>query len=174
MRRVGFVGPDEEKLLKSGLSLEHVYDECKKIMLSELKMGLYIFVSGGCSKKGIDTICESIADELHLEKEIIKPDIEQWEDKVEGYNAHNPLGTDKGEVIGFDYEKIILKGYKSRNIEIAKKSDKLYCIVPYQYGAFCYHHKDEQDVTPHPVNGGCFTRKVAHKLGKETYLVTIL
>ena len=62
-------------------------------------------------------------------------------------------------------------GYKQRNIDIAKSSDVLYVIVvdkyPEGYKGMrfekCYHC----NMNDHVKSGGCWTGKVAMKLGKE-------
>ena len=103
-------------------------------------------VSGGSPKGGIDIYAEMVADELGLEKEIYYPEVNQWEDKT--------LYT----ISILPYEPVkILKGYKSRNIQIAEACDVLYCIDPKVR-----------------VGGGVFwTYSKAKVLGKEVHHVVI-
>jgi hypothetical protein len=68
-------------------------------------------------------------------------------------------------------------GYRERNLEIARASDAVVCIVVkqlpqgYQGMRFplCYHCK----ATDHVKSGGCWTMKQAAALGKQTELVVI-
>jgi len=69
------------------------------------------------------------------------------------------------------------RGYKPRNIKIAKTSDKVICITlkelpdSYQGMRFtrCYHCDTDQ----HVKSGGCWTTKYARGLGKETETIVI-
>jgi len=216
MRKVGFVGLDKYKLLKCGVTEEQAYNFCRKLMINELKYGEYEFVSGGCKKKGIDIICERIADELGLKKIIIMPEVEQWEDKTgvirhscTGYGSFSKydaicLPTGEYELYGYwmgelrcplykcsscglegmsggigkfsleqPFYETSLKGYKSRNIEIADTVDKLYCVVVQTKGNYCYHHRGKDVGNTHMANGGCYTMRVAKEKGKEVYLVFV-
>jgi len=168
MRKVGFVGLDKYKLLKCGVTEEQAYNFCRKLMINELKYGEYEFVSGGCKKKGIDTICERIADELGLKKTIIMSEVEEWDDAVEYINIPSENSLD-----AHDTEMIVKKGYKTRNIEIASIIDKLYCVVVRTKGQYCYHHRDKDVGNTHMVTGACYTMRVAKEKGKEVYLVFV-
>jgi len=72
-----------------------------------------------------------------------------------------------------------LKGYKSRNIEIAKACDVLYCIVPERLTSnkHIFLNRDltciHCNIHGHPTNGGCWTMKYVNKLGKEIHLIVI-
>jgi len=96
-------------------------------------------------KGGIDTWAEIIATELRIEKEIYSPEVHQWNDKWDICGCGDPSCDRK------------LKGYRSRNIEIAESCDVLYCIEP----------------IGRKRSGGIWTMKYANKLGKETHLVVI-
>ena len=126
-------------------------------------MGPPILVSGHCPKGGVDIWAENIADELVIEKQIFKPEVNQWNDKA--------LDDLHGG-------KFVAYGYKTRNIKIAEACDVLYCIVPRICDAepykdsmmsYCVHCK----TCGHPTNGGCYTAKIAKKLGKEVHIIVI-
>lgn len=123
-------------------------------------------ISGHCPRGGVDIWAEKIADELGIQKEIYAPEMYSdgnyyWEDKVK-YRWHcgDPMCTQR--------EKIVVKGFRTRNIQIAEACDKLYCVVP-AVDSTCLHC----GVSGHPTNGGCWTMKYAKKLGKETFLRVI-
>jgi hypothetical protein len=69
------------------------------------------------------------------------------------------------------------RGYKPRNIKIAKTSDKVVCItlreLPDSYEGMrfsrCYHC----DTDKHVKSGGCWTAKYAQGLGKEIEIIVI-
>ena len=155
-------------------------------------------VSGHCPKGGVDIWAEEIADVLGIKKEIYPAEVNQWNDKViidpKSYDEH--IITGAFHVIARMKK---LKGFRSRNIQIAEACDVLYCIVPrtlpqpsgndfseklykllrptfkdaqkerIKGQAFCKHCNQ----FGHPTNGGCWTMKYAKKLGKETHLVVI-
>jgi hypothetical protein len=191
--KIAIVGPELSKW-KSKEQIEKVKQEISNILLDyhvipvNEKFSSYkheILVSGHCPKGGVDIWAEEIADELGIKKEIYPTEVNQWEDKNYGPRIIiNPSDIGKDNV---------LKGYKSRNIQIAEACDMLYCIVPRTTldnikscydgcGAFdtcglplkdcnqyCIHCKERG----HQTNGGCWTMKYAKKLGKETHLVVI-
>lgn len=105
------------------------------------------FVSGGCKKSGIDIWSEIVADSLGIKTQIFPTEVEQWEDK-EMLDAF--ISIDKE-----GYKK--LKGYKSRNIDIAQTSDILFCIDP----------KSREG------GGGLWTMNFARKLNKEVHHIVI-
>ncbi len=125
-------------------------------------------VSGHCPKGGIDLYAEEMADELGIQKEIYPAEVNQWEDVV-NYDK----GFPKNGIISISR----MKGYKSRNIQIAEACNILYCIVPKRYvdagpsaeSDYCKHCKE----WGHPTNGGCFTLEWTKKLNKETHLIVI-
>jgi hypothetical protein len=107
-------------------------------------------VSGGCHLGGIDAWAIEIAKEDGKEWEEFLPRNLSWE-----------------------------RGYKERNLKIAKACDKCVCItvktLPDTYGGMrfshCYHCG-----TPsghHVKSGGCWTMKKAKEMGKETQLIVI-
>lgn len=105
-------------------------------------------VSGACHLGGIDVWAEEIADYLGNTTLIFPPKEHNW-----------------------------TNGYKPRNIEIAKNSDIVHCLVvrslpPTYRGmrfATCYHCKS----TDHVKSGGCWTMKYAQGLGKKGVLHVI-
>jgi len=72
-------------------------------------------------------------------------------------------------------------GYRARNIDIAKHSDTLICIVVdeypdnYQGMVFdtCYHHIKKVPVLDHVKSGGCWTAKQAYQFGKDVMNIII-
>ena len=141
-------------------------------------LAVIVLVSGHCPKGGVDIWAEEIADEIGIKKEIYPAEVNQWNDKIEHKKTNN---------IWVSYK---LKGFRSRNIQIAEACDVLCCIVPWvNIEALDNIHEDEPPPFPitlsknqycihckqigHPTNGGCWTMKYAKKLGKETHLVVI-
>jgi hypothetical protein len=104
-----------------------------------------VFVSGGCKKGGVDIWAEIIAVSLGVKPLIYSPEVDQWDD----FN----------EIIADPYPSPMkrFKGYKSRNMDIAKTIDILFCIDP----------KGRGD------GGGLWTLNFAKKLGKEVHYVEI-
>lgn len=104
--------------------------------------------SGHCHLGGVDIFAEEQAAKLELPQYIFPPKTLQWEG-----------------------------GYKQRNIEIAKKSDEVYCItvdkLPPGYTGMrfssCYHCK----TSDHVKSGGCWTTKYARYLGKKGETIVI-
>jgi hypothetical protein len=99
-------------------------------------------VSGHCHLGGIDIWAEEIANIFSRQLIIFPPKGLEW------------------------------KYYRSRNIQIARASDKVVCITVdrYPYGymgmkfATCYHC----NTADHIKSGGCWTVKCADRLGKDT------
>ena len=109
-------------------------------------------VSGKCPEGGIDIWAIEEAEKLGIQTIEYPPKVFEWE-----------------------------RGYKPRNIQIAKASDKVVCLsvlkLPPDYKGMthlkCYHHDDEPDFKPHVKSGGCWTTKYARSLGKPTELIII-
>lgn len=89
--------------------------------------------------KGIDSLAETIGRDMNIELEIHPPKTNNW------------------------------KGYKERNIIIAKNCDELYNFVIKDKDSYCYHHKCKG----HIKSGGCWTQNYAKQLGKKTELILI-
>lgn len=106
-----------------------------------------ILISGGCPKGGVDIWAEIVADVLEIEKDIHRPEINQWE------STFADFGDDPNKS-SFRH----LKGYKERNMEIAEICDILYCIDPKWRGE---------------KTGAQWTMRYAIKARKETHLVQI-
>lgn len=79
------------------------------------------------------------------------------------------------EFLGFPPKELSWdKGYKPRNIQIARASDVVHCItlkqLPPEFNgmkfSLCYHCKRDD----HVKSGGCWTAKYAKKLGKDSFL----
>lgn len=72
-------------------------------------------------------------------------------------------------------------GYRKRNIDIARSSDVVYCIVvreyPPEYVGMrfpeCYHCRKAGRPTDHVKSGGCYTLNQAVALGKRGVIVVI-
>jgi hypothetical protein len=113
--------------------------------------GATCIVSGGA--KGIDSLAETIADELGLAKDIRAPEVQRWEDKV--VSAPLPL---KG---------VVRKGFKTRNLEIASRCDALVRIG--------LADADQMRLKGRITYGSGFTRDRARDLGKPTeeFILTI-
>jgi len=62
------------------------------------------------------------------------------------------------------------ESYKTRNIEIAKASDEIYCFTIPVRNSKCYHHKPIED---HEKTAGCWTLNRAKELNKTTVLVVV-
>lgn len=108
-----------------------------------------VVVSGHCHLGGIDIWAEEEADKLGREKLIFPPKHLTWN-----------------------------TGYKPRNIQIAKASDRVYDLVvsayPVGYTGMrfteCYHC----GTSDHIKSGGCWTAKYAReKLGKPAFVVVL-
>ena len=97
-------------------------------------------ISGGAI--GVDTIAIEVAKGLGLETEEYLPGVKQWEDL-------------NGQ-----------QGYKSRNLEIVKACDILYCIVVPFHKIECYHHGGKETIA-HEKTAGCWTMERAIDAGKE-------
>jgi hypothetical protein len=166
--KVAIVGPQEDKWLPE--QKVRVKQAITTILYQYQFEKELIMVSGGCPLGGVDIWAEEVAKERGVNTDIFKPDINQWEDKIEYENF--PMYDGKA----VDYE-VIFKGFKSRNIAIAKNCDVLYCIVPKVLSVttdksthkYCKHCNSFN----HPNNGGCWTMKFAKKIGKETHLVIV-
>jgi len=131
-------------------------------------------------KGGADTWVEMKAAKLGVKTDIHKAEVNQWNDRFAVLRQ-----TAFESTYGYEREKK-LKGFRSRNIDMAKAGDVGYCIVPKspleEMQRLALIHKIEGrkdlycshcDTAGHPRNGGCFTIKEMRKLGKETHLVVI-
>jgi hypothetical protein len=128
---------------------------------------------------GVDTWVEIQADRIHIDKQIFPAPAMQWNDKnVTRYCTCGDFRCD-------DLYVNKLRGYRSRNIQIAETAQVVLCYVPKvdtskfdtskgvgEHNAkshYCFHCRE----WGHPTNGGCWTMQYAKKLGKETHLVII-
>ncbi len=120
-------------------------------------------VSGGCGGAtsenekikfcgGIDEWAEIIADSLGIPKDIKYPEINQFED-VEKPTMLSKIYPD--ETCHYNTKK--MKGYKSRNIEVAEMCDVLYCLDP----------------KGRKWSGGMWAMNYAKNIGKETHHIII-
>ena len=117
---------------------------CAMIMKSAMKLDDIIIISGGAN--GVDKIAIEVAKGLGLTTHEYLPEVFFWEDR-------------DGR-----------KGFKSRNMEIEKNCDELYCIVRPRRNKNdpkCYHHDPPED---HQKCGGCWTKMIAEKNDKPCKL----
>jgi hypothetical protein len=98
-------------------------------------------ISGGAT--GVDDIAEKIAKRKGIKTKIFHPQVNRW------YDAGNKIG------------------FKSRNLMIATECDALICIPKRTQSKSCYHCH----AITHEVTGGCWTAKIAKKLGKNVKIV---
>lgn len=109
---------------------------------------LVTVVSGGCHLGGVDVYAREEADAANVGLVEFFPKTRKWEG-----------------------------GYKQRNLEIAKLSDRVYCItvrkIPDSYHGMrfskCYHCNTDQ----HVKSGGCWTVKQAIKMGKPGEIIVV-
>jgi len=130
---------------------EESYNDYSKIVL----------VSGGCPKGGVDLWAEAIASVLGVLMDIKESEVKQWNDRVESLHTRSstvtiddftsPMISDIGATV------VRKKGYKSRNIEMAKSGDVIYCIDPSDRGW----------------SGAKWTAKYAADLGKEVHYINV-
>ena len=105
-------------------------------------------VSGACHLGGVDAWAAVIGNVMGLRVTEFPPKNRSWE-----------------------------TGYKPRNLQIAQRSDVVYCItvkrLPDSYRgmkfALCYHC----GTSDHVKSGGCWTMKQAEKLGKRGQLIVV-
>jgi len=137
---------------------------------------MIILISGHCPKGGVDIWAEEIAKELGIQTEIHPAEHKGWKDAVKcqicGEEYEYPINW---ETFCHSGETRHLKGYCSRNIEMAESGDIGYCIVPRSDTSYsrelwyCRHC----GIHGHPTNGGCWTIKKMKEMGKEVHLVVI-
>lgn len=106
----------------------HIMDILEKYV----EKGPTRLVSGGCHKGGVDIWGEIIAHTMGIPCDIYLPDERVWSTK----NSNK-------------------KGFKERNVEIARNCDILYCLDP-EYRNW---------------SGAMWTAKYAEEIGKEVYYV---
>lgn len=156
-RKVAIVGSEKKYLTPSQETKAEfaIYDILRKegAYLGPNWIDQIILVSGGCPNEGIDKLAEKVATAWKIEKEIHNPGINQWEDGI----GKEPYDYDDHGVNIIKYRQVILKGYKSRNIDIANSCHVLYCIDP----------------KGRNWSGGKYTMMVAKRLGKEVHLIEI-
>ena len=140
--RIGIVGPEERKFTPQ--SRQWTLNKIRELLVSHSVNGVKpIVISGHCPLGGVDIFAEQIAAELGLRTEIKAPKQHVWDAEY---------------------------GYKQRNLDIARCSDKLYVFtvdkLPPAYNGMkfelCYHCGS----TEHVKGGGCWTGKQAKRLGK--------
>lgn len=155
MIKIAIVGPDASKwtlderrraygeILK--IFIRHIEIEVSKARGSSIRLsypgGFYgldgskyiTLVSGGCRKGGVDLWAECVAVLNGIEMDIKEPIVDQWDDR----NG--------------------MKGYKSRNMDIARDCDILYLVNP----------------SKNLWSGGMWTFQRAQELGKEVYEVVV-
>jgi len=96
--------------------------------------------------------------------------IDEWA-RLEAENLDVPFIGHPPKVLEWN------KGYKPRNIKIARTSDKVVCITIKEYPSSyndmkfsrCYHCDTDQ----HVKSGGCWTANYARSLRKEAEIIVI-
>lgn len=150
--KIAIVGASESKWTKK--QKEKAKFEIRKILITNWHTKKFIhgvllperkpiLVSGHCPKGGVDIWAEDIANELGIQTEIYSPEVNQWNDK-DFY-----LDFSAGEMVK-------KKGYRSRNIDIARACDILFDIEP----------KGKR-------SGGTWTMEYTKRLSKRVYKVEI-
>ena len=205
--KIAIVGAEENKwteeqkrkaknIIKTTL-VKHAFKETiKKLDIAntsiELDYSKIILISGHCPKGGVDIWAEEIAKELGIKTEIYEPEVNQWEDLKIDWNAKN---IPENHICKSCNPPLyhLLKGYKSRNIEIARVCDVLYDIEPAKSCKYCkgvgtiiVFPKAQTSHEPPYIkqkckycegdgaySGGTWTLKYARKLGKEVHKVII-
>jgi hypothetical protein len=150
MVRIGIIGHAADKFTVRS-SMEAVNGViCSLLMPYRTKSGT-VFISGHSPLGGVDLWAEDAAKVFGFRLDIKKPEVHQWHDD----GAH--------------------KGFRSRNIDIAKSCDELHVILisdyPPDYRGMkfddCYHCKTHSSHPPHHVkSGACWTGWKASELGK--------
>ena len=153
--KIGIVGAQEDKWSS----------EQKRICETKIRQILSvsrdaILVSGHCPLGGIDIWSEQIADSLGIKKEIHPAPAKQWND-VHYFSE-------------VEHKSLVLRGYRSRNIQIAEASDILYVISPkcLQNCPKCMPGKLGA-TAGHVWNGGLWAGNFAEKLGKKVVRIAI-
>lgn len=139
---------------------DRVYEEEDVMWLGALDYKMITLVSGGCHKGGVDIWAEIIADAIGVPKKIYLPDIHRWED-------------DKEPMIPRWGMFKVLKGYKTRNMEIGDNCNVLYCFEP---ESVLYDSKRTvlgDNGLRGRWSGGCWTYNYAKKQGKEVHMEVI-
>lgn len=147
--RKGVIGSGSDKFTPIG-------EQRAKARIREILTPVCCLVSGHSIMKGIDIWSEEIFVELHpdIQPMIQAPQVEQWPDKG------------------------VLKGYMSRNLDIARLLDELYVIVANHYPLDfpekekvpeCYHCH----TTEHIKSGACWTALRARELNKPVFYTIV-
>jgi hypothetical protein len=144
--RIGFVGSSErhwnkQSKIKATQKISEILNQC----IIQYGKENIVFVSGRSKKGGIDVWAEITAISLGVETKIYPAEVEKWDDLNEMIADPHPSPMKR------------FKGYMSRNIDIAKTSDILFCIDP----------KGRDG------GGGQWTMNYARKLNKEVHHIVI-
>jgi len=205
------------------LLTKHAFRENTKILpyantSMEVDWSRVVLVSGRCPEGGVDIWAEEIADELGIKKEIYAPEVNQWNDKTvyqcekcgfidtSSKQEFERLSQSQKEYLlnhrrrcGGRFLPVVLKGYRSRNIQIAEACDVLYNIEPARSCLWCKgtgkkpfplpkqrierngypSDKTWKEIVCHKCegdgaySGGTWTYKYARKLGKEVHKIIL-
>jgi len=106
----------------------------------------HLIVSGGA--KGVDSIAIEVARSMGFPTQTYHPENEEW-------------------------EPVIGKGYKERNMQIAIDCDELFCISIPTHEIECYHHEEgwSMSIPEHEKTAGCWTMNHVKELGKPCRLL---
>jgi hypothetical protein len=143
---IGFVGSSESHWTNNSRikAIQKISELLTQCIIQYGKENI-VFVSGRSKKGGIDVWAEIIANSLGLETKIYPAEVEKWDDVTEMIADPYPSPMKR------------FKGYRSRNMDIAKTSDILFCIDP----------KGREG------GGGQWTMDYARKINKEVHHIVI-
>jgi len=151
--RIGIVGHAADKFTTQGKAnaraaiLEIILDYKLICLVNNTEL---VVVSGHCPIGGVDIWAEQLARECGIETDIKAPKEHSWSGKY---------------------------GYKARNLDIARDSDKIYVLLADSFPpdfkgkkfTYCYHCKTDN----HIKSGGCWTAHQAIRLGRVAEWVII-
>ena len=167
-----------------------------------------VIISGHSPRGGIDIWTEEIAQKLGVRTEIYPPEVNQWNDKtVRVCNTCGELSDILDDTVIHDaiiqdpnhphYWRLVTKrGYRSRNIQIAKECNILYDIEPANSCKYCkgrgyFYVEEDRPISFNrskvfhkmikcpkcegdgAYSGGTWTLKYARNLGKEVHKIII-
>lgn len=92
-----------------------------------------------------------------------------------GADGVDTIAIQIAKKLGYKFMEIIpeektWESFKARNLEIARKCDKIYCISVKTKNAACYHHIPRQK---HLKTAGCWTMNQVNMLGKPCKLIEV-
>lgn len=114
-------------LIRGGVLPEADYSLLTSKTLSLLHEVEITIISGECPFGGIDIWAKEIALKLGLNYKGYPPEVKQWEDKIEHKGKESyEIGIDPTSI----QKRVVLKGFKSRNLNMVEDGDVFYVIEP--------------------------------------------